>query len=320
MKRTLTISALLLFALAATASAQSMHGSWTANASDSTPGRLQMNVSRGGSQHFGHSMNLSDFTGLSGAQVNSSAAAPVQFQLVRDAGTLSFEGTFRNGDGAGQWTFAPSRGYSATLRSLGVDFDRDEEDDQMLTLAMLDVSSDYIRSMQAIGYREDLGKYISMRIFKVTPELVAELRSLGYDHLSADELVSMRVHKVTPDYIRQMRAAGWNLSAEELMSSRIHQATPEFAEEMKKLGYNLKFDDLIAFRIHRVTADFIRELHELGYDRVSADNLVAMRIHRVTPEYIKELKAAGYSNIPVSKLINMKIHRIDAKFINDMNQ
>lgn len=313
MKRILWIASLILFA-ATTASAD-LHGSWTASAGTDPekPGRLHLNIARGHDNHFGNTMNIADFTGLTEAQVNSGAAVPVQFQLARDAGTVAFEGSFKNGDGAGQWTFAPSRGYVASIRALGVDFDDGKtDDDDLLAYALLDVSTSYIKSMMAIGYRQSMDKYMSMRIFKVTPEYVAEMRDLGYDHISADDLISTRIHKVTPDYIRQMRAAGWKLSLDELVATRIHKATPEFAEEMRKLGYDhLEYDDLIAFRIHKVTPEFIKDLRELGYDHVSADDLVAMRIHRVTPEYIRDLKAAGYSGIPVEKLIDMKIHRID---------
>jgi hypothetical protein len=321
MKRTIAIAAVLLFAVASTALAE-LHGSWTADSWETRPGRLQLNVNRGPHHSFGNSMNLSDFTSLSEAQISSPTAVPVQFQLAREAGTISFEGSFKRGDGAGQWTFAPSRGFVSSLRALGVDFKHDHqtEEEELLSLALLDVSTAYIKSMQDIGYRESLETYTSMRIFRVTPQLVSELRSLGFDHLSADDLVTAQIHKVTPDYIRQMRAAGWTLSMDDLVSSRIHKATPEFAEEMRKLGYNLKFDDLISFRIHRVDAQFIKDLRELGYERVDADDLVAMRIHRVTPQYIRELKAAGYSKIPVEKLIDMKIHRIDAKFIEGMKE
>jgi hypothetical protein len=316
MKRILLIASLILFA--ATAAFADLHGSWTAGVSDTTkPGRLQMNITRGYNHQFGNSMNIADFTNLTEAQVNSGAAVPVQFQLARDAGTVSFEGTFKNGDGAGQWTFAPSRNYVASIRALGVDIDSDRDsdktdEDDLLSYTLLDVSTSYIKSMMSIGYRESMDKYTSMRIFRVTPEYVNEMRDAGFDHLSADDLVTTRIHKVTPDYIRQMRAAGWKLSLDELVSTRIHKATPEFAEEMRKLGYpNLSFDDLIAFRIHKVTPEFIKDLRELGYDHVSAEDLVSMRIFKVTPEYIRDLKAAGYSGIPVEKLIDMKIHRID---------
>jgi hypothetical protein len=280
MKRTILITLAILFALAPSAFAD-LHGAWTATQDEKRPGRIQMNLSSGAHQNFGNSMNISEFTGLA-----SAPAGAVQFTLAREAGTVSFEGSFKHGDGAGQWTFAPNRGYIAALRNLGVEFDLDGEGEEqnLFTVTMLDVSTAYIRSMQSIGYRESLEKYLTMRIFKVTPELVAELRELGFDRLSSDDLVSTRVHKVTPEFVRYMRAAGYT---------------------------NLSLEDLLSFRIHKVTPEFINELRDLGYDHLSADDLVSMRIFKVTTEYIRDLKNAGYSGIPVQKLIDMKIHKFD---------
>lgn len=295
MKKIITLASLLLFAVAGTAIAE-LDGAWTATSKDVERGRIHMNLVRGHSHHHGNTMNVADFTGLSDTQIHATTMTPVQFHLAREAGTVRFEGTFRNGNGAGQFTFQGNPGYANAVRNLGVKFDLKEhrenntEEEDLFTLALLDVSTAYIKSMQDIGYRVSLKDYLSMRIFKVTPEYVREMASLGFANLDADDLVATRIHKVTPDYIRKMRAAGWNLSLDDLMASRIHKATPEFAEEMRKLGYSLDFDDLIAFRIHKVT-----------------------------PEFIRELKAAGYSNVPARKLIEMKIHKIDVKFIEKMN-
>ena len=315
----------LLFA--ATTAMAELHGAWTATTDDGKPNGVHMNLTRGPNHNMGQWLKTSEFAGLSGAAINSGISTPVQFQLVREAGTTSLEGSFKNGDGAGQWTFRGNPAYVKSVRALGVEFEIDRhgrersEEEELFTLALLDVSTDYIKSMIAAGYKVSLNKYLEMRIFRVTPELVREFASLGFRDLSAQDLITSRIHKVTPDYVREMRAAGWTLSMDELVSSRIHGATPEFAAEMKKLGYgNLDHDDLVSFRIHRVTPEFIRELHELGYDNVRADDLVSMRIHRVTPEFIRELAAAGYRNVPVKKLVDMRIHNIDVKFIEKMNK
>ena len=286
-------SAAICTLICAAAFAADIRGAWTAEVQDGSS--LQMNLStRGGHNHFGETMTATDFAGLNDSTIRATTQTPVAFHLVREAGTVAFEGTFKNGFGAGQFTFTPSQTYVATLRTLGATFEESDHDDsQMLTMAMLDVSTSFIRAVQAEGYRVSAERYLSMRIFRVTPELVRELRSLGYDKIDADDLVATRIHKVTPDYIRAMRAAGYpNLSLENLIASRIHKVTPEFLNEMKSLGYtNVDFDDLIAFRIHGVT-----------------------------PQFIRELKDAGYEHIPVEKLIDMRIHGIDANFVKKMNK
>ena len=321
MKTLRAAAALLALSMLALPAHAAMEASWTATIDTDDPTRMYLNIARGRNHNNGSTMMLADFAGLSTAQVQSTTSTPVQFALRREAGTASFEGTFRNGKGAGHLTFAGNRAFFQTLRGLGVDPDlgeRQSEEETLFALAIHDVSSAFIRSMQAEGYRVPLGKYVALRIFRVTPEYIREMRSLGFNDLDVDDLLATRIHKVTPDYIRQMRAAGWDLSMDDLQASRIHGATPEFAAAMHKLGYDLDFDDLVSFRIHRVTPDFIAELRNLGYKDVPADDLVAMRIHRVTPEFIRELEAAGYTGVPVSKLVSMRIHGVDAKFVRKM--
>jgi hypothetical protein len=323
MKRIATLT--LVVSLFATAAFAATEGAWTASTDEKRPDRFYINITRGRHHNMGTTMKISEFTGLTRAQIDAATMTPVRFEMRREAGNSVFEGTFRNGKGAGQFVFTPNAAYINTLRSMGIDMTREkkknrdwDEEEELFALAMHDVSTAFIKSMIAEGYRVSLEDYLTMRIFDITPEYIREMRGLGFKNITHDELVASRIHKVTPEYVRQMRAAGWDLSLDELQSSRIHGATPEFAAEMRKLGYNLDHDDLISFRIHRVTAEFIDELAKLGYRNVPADKLVSMRIHRVTPEFIRELEQAGYVKVPVDKMISMRIHGIDAKFIKKM--
>lgn len=321
MKRTLAVTALAVLT-ATSALAQQIDGAWTASKSEKQEGKIYLNVVRDRSQN-GRTMPISELTSLNEAQINASTQTPVRFEMRREAGNTTFEGTFRNGKGSGHFDFVPNRNYIAQIRSLGLEFDVDDrhgdgEEQQLFNLAMNDVSTSYIRTMRAAGFNVDLEKYIAMRIFNVTPEYHREMRDLGYN-LSADKLIETKIHRVTPEYIRQMRAAGWNDSIEDLVQNRIFNVTPEYASEMKRLlGRDIKQEDLVNFRIHKVTPEFIKELEALGYKDVPASRLVEMRIHRVTPEFIRELQAAGYRNVPIRKMIDMRIHGIDARFIKKM--
>ena len=322
MKRHFSIAAAILF-MAGAAAAENIRGSWTASAEDKGE-KFHLNITRRHSNN-GQTMQISDFTGLSAAQIRAAEMTPVRFTLNREAGSAQFEGTFREGYGGGQFTFTPNTKYLDTIRSMGIALgDLDEHDsveESLLSLALHDVSTSFIRSMQAEGYRVSLEKYLAMRIFRITPDLVREFRALGFDRLSADDLIGSQVHRVTPAYVREMRAAGYgSLSLDDLQSTRIHKVTPQFIAEMKSLGYELDLDEATAFRIHRVTPEFVREIRALGYDKVSSDQLVAMRIHRVTPDFIRSLKDAGYEKVPIQKLIDMKIHGIDAEFVKKMGK
>lgn len=324
MKRILLLT-LAVSLLTATAAFAELNGSWTASLDEKRPDRIDLNLSYGRQHQNGSTMKLASLTGLTPNQIHATTMTPVQFVIDREAGKTTFDGTFRKAHGAGQFTFTGNPAYPEAIRKLGVKFDLDrgnarDEQETLFTLALHDVSTAFIRSMQAEGYRETLEKYLAMRIFDITPEYIREMRSLGFKEIDADQLVATRIHKVTPDFVSQTRAAGWDLSLEELQSSRIFKVTPEFAAEMRRLGFkNLRHQDLISFRIHKVTPEFIAEMRKLGYDGLSADDLVSMRIHKVTPEFIRELEAAGYRNVPAEKLVAMRIHKIDVKMIKQLN-
>lgn len=294
MKRALAV--VFTFALAAAAHAESIRGMWTASTwSTKDPDRIQLNMTREHS-NWGQDFKIASFEGLSRAQIASSSDAPVKFAMRRDAGIIAFDGSFRDGEGAGHFTFTPNESYLNTLRSMNVRLDDDSdrtEGEELFRLAMFDVSVDFIRSMRNLGYDVSLRDIVRFRIHGVSPEMVTELRGLGLDHVSAEDLVRMRIHGATPSFIRAMADSGYR---------------------------NLSVDNLIRFRIHGVSPEFVRELATLGYRNISGEELVRMRIHGVSPDYIREVENAGYKNVPVEKLIQMRIHGIDAAYLKGVSK
>jgi hypothetical protein len=321
-QRLLALAVTLL--LAATVHAEVLRGTWTMLPSRDS-GTVQLNVNRD-SEHshmnWGSTMPLSAFEGLTAATLATSRAT-ANFAMRRDAGTFEFEGTFRDGEGAGHFTFAPNASYIAQLRSMHVRDDEDGTgDEQLFRLAMHDVSASFIRSFQSLGYEAPLSTYIRFRIHGVDPNMVTELRALGYTNINAEDLVRFRIHGVSPELIRALAASGYrNVPAEDLVRFRIHGVSPEFIREMGSFGYtNVPAEDLVRFRIHGVSSDFVHALSDLGYKHVASEDLVRMRIHGVTPEFIREVEAAGYRNVPVEKLVEMKIHGIDARYLKAMSK
>src|SRR5437867_8280404 len=266
--RVLFVAALLL--VSSIASAAEIRGAWSALVKGD---RVHLNMVRDHS-NWGRTLPRADFA-VSEAQMNSATETPVRFSLARDAGTVDFNGTFQSGEGVGRFTFTPNRAYAETLRSLNVASDESLDDERLFSLAMHDISTDFIRTMQSLGYRETLEQYVAFRIHGVTPEFVRELQSVGYDKISGEDLVAFRIHGVSSQFIR----------------------------EMKDLGYKVDGDQLVAFRIHGVSSEYTRDMKGLGVKELSADQLVAMRIHGVSTRFIRELADAGYHCIPVEKLI-----------------
>jgi hypothetical protein len=303
-----------LLAVPVLAAADVIRGAW--HMTPSLADRVHLEMSRK-NNHNGNSMRVGDFRGLNAVNMKAAGEVPAQFQLVRDAGTFDFNGTFNDGDGVGRFTFTPDAGYAGKLRSIGVAVDSDLTDERLFSLALHDVSTDFIGDMRALGYNESLSKYIAFRIHGATPEYVRAMQALGFSNISSDRLLAFRIHGVTPDYVREMKEAGFDATdADRLVSFRIHGVTPAFARDMRDMGVTgLSPDKLVAMRIHGVTSSFVRELGELGYRNLSSEQLVRMRIHGVTTSFIRELSDAGYKAIPVEKLVQMKIRGVDSDFL-----
>ena len=162
---------------------------------------------------------LAQFRGLTRAQLDYGGAV-MQFQIVRDAGTLQLQGYLDNGKGGGTFTFVPSTGFVDEMRSLGYSGLSSEK---MFMFALHDISPTFVREMNALGiHPQSTEQLVTMGIHNVTPDFVRELKGLGYNP-SSEQLVTMQIHGITPDFIRRTRARGLgNLSIEQLVSVKIH--------------------------------------------------------------------------------------------------
>src|SRR5260221_1190298 len=344
MRRILLFVYLLLAAFTATNARAALHGSWPA--SEASDHSIQLSLVREHST-FGHTFELSSFTGLGADQLHAGGDKPVKFSLARDAGTIVLEGIFGDGEGGGRFTFNANPGYTNELRSMNVTWSDDMDDERLFMLAALDVSKPFIRDMQSLGYRTSLEDYTRFRIHGASPEYVREMQTLGYRDLSSEDLVRFRIHGVHADYVRSLNEYGYHPSAEDIVRFRIHGVSAELVKTLTSLGYkNISGEDLVRFKIHGVSSEYVRDLKELGYTpnpedflnmrihgvsieyirdlkalgyKPSTEDLVRMRIHGVSIDFIRSIKDAGYSGVPVDKLIEMRIHGLDARYLKAMN-
>lgn len=254
--RRLTPYILIVSLFALTASAADLRGVWRAKVDGD---RVHLDLMQDGSRH-GHSFTRADLQGVTDAEINSAAETPVRLTLARDAGTIAMTGTFEAGEGVGRFKFMPNRSYGDTVRALGVPIDEELTDEHLFSLAILDISSAFIREMKSFGYSESLGQYTAFRIHGVTPQFVRELNALEYSKLTAEQLVTFRIHGVTSDLVRELRDLGYTaVPSEQLVAMRIHGVTPRFIRELKDAGYQkVPVEKLIEMRIHGIDAEFLR--------------------------------------------------------------
>ena len=315
MKRSLSTASLtaflvLLFAITASAQLQSK-GKWSIDRNSKTEsGKVHLSMHHEDKDNFGNDIAISELKGFSPSSFDNDG--PVKFQLAREAGTVDFDGAFYKGLGQGFFTFTADPSFVSKLKQMGLNGIEKEA----LSLAMVDVTIDYVKELQSLGFHPDLDKVIEGRIFKVNREQVERLKSAGITGLSLDKLVECRIFNVTPEYVREMRAKNPQMNVDQLVEGRIFNATPEFADEIAKAGFpNLTQEQLVAFKIHNVTPKYIDQMKALGFKDLTADKLVEFRIFNVGADQIRELSSVGYKNLTADQLVAFRIHKIDAAFI-----
>jgi len=344
MKTALLILLAIAICFAAYAASDSRSGVWTAEL-NTDGATLQMTIFRGSHESrlgdhrgnwnntMGFELSVASLTGLTTADINS-GAANVQFTMSKPAGTISFEGRFANGNGAGNFKFAPSESFVRDMASLGYSAFKD---DDLLVFATTDFSPQTVRDLRALGYQPSqkeieevaifridanavkefarlgytnltLRELVNLRVGNVNAEFVSGMRELGYTDVSASKMANLAILGVTPKYVREMRAAGLtNLTPKEAENLRIGGITPAKIDAYKKLGYSLSAHELSEFGIQGVTPKNIEELRAMGYTNLTPHQLTEMRIFGVTPEFIRKMEAGGYKAVPVDKLIKIKM-------------
>jgi hypothetical protein len=255
--------------------AETTSGKWAMHRSN-TPGMVQFSLQS--------SRDTQGFTSLSNWPTSTFSGLDLekdtQFTLTRDAGTFEFEGTLRDGAGAGLYQFSANPSYA--------------------------------QEMKALGFGGVAGKQIHFAMHDVSLKFARDMKNENLQGLDADQLLAFRIHGVTLAMVQRVRGAGYTPDASMLVAMRIHGATPEYMDDLKQRGYaGVPLDQLVAFRIHGVTPDFIGELQRLGFERPQPEQLVNLRIHGVTPEYISQMQARGVKDLTIDKLVAMKIHGLD---------
>ena len=207
------IAVLALVAIPALATAQTIEGTWESRYRDRDDRwdeqrdvqlSLRIDTRGDGNWQSGFGISSDELRGLSSSQA-SGTASDVTFEMVREAGTIRFEGDIRNGRGAGLFTFTPSQAYLDEMATLGFSGISNE---RQLTFALQDVTTDYVRELQALGYTSlSTRELTQFAIHGVSAEFIRGMNELGYREIEPKQLVQLRIHGVTPDYVRQVRAA-----------------------------------------------------------------------------------------------------------------
>jgi hypothetical protein len=291
-------------------------GTWEIRPADGNRVHIRMSENHSSS---GQTIPLDAIDGLAAA-LRGGTGSPVHLTLRRDAGTFTFEGTFRGGVGAGTYAFAPDPSFAAELESRGIGRPSAREQKQ---LARHDVGLALLDELAAQGYaKPTVGDLVRAGSHGVGVGYVKEMGALGYRLGTIDPLIKMRDHGVGPGFVRDLGKAGLpRLSADDLVRLRDHGVTPEFVVALQQLGYDVRdVDALVTTRDHGVTPEYVREMAAAGYPKLSLKELVTTRDHGVNAELAKAMADLGYTNLPLADLVKARDHGVTASFARELQQ
>ncbi|HZF39675.1 MAG TPA: hypothetical protein VE715_12690 [Blastocatellia bacterium] len=286
MKKVLMISAITLVIAAglltrgytAPAVQETISGDWTAKVKQTDKGPvLWLSLNRNTGARKGRFQMSSDFPLQDFAGLNPNANSNVQFTLGHEAGTVFFDGLFKDGRGVGDFKFTPNSGFIAMMRNLGYD---DLTTEKLFTMAVLDVSTNFINELKSIGYdKPTLDQLIGLRALGVTVAFAREAQDWGFGKLSPDELIEIKAMGINPDYIRSMKSLGFdNLSLKKVI-------------ELKALGVN---------------EDYVKQMRSLGFENIPVNKLIEMKAMGITADYVKKMRALGLKDVSINELIQIK--------------
>jgi hypothetical protein len=257
---------------------ESITGDWTAKVKQTDRGPvLWLSLNHGSDWRKGRSQMSSDFPLQAFTGLDPNANSNVQFTLQREAGTIFFEGLFKDGRGVGDFRFTPNDGFISVMRNLGYD---NLSTEKLFAMVSLDVSTSYINELKSLGFDQlPLDQLFGMRALGVTAAFAKEAQGWGFGKLSANDLIEIKAMGITPDYIRSMKSLGFeDLSLRKLIELKALGVNENYVNEMRSVGFdNLPVNKLIELKAMGINADYVKKMRELGLKNVSVNELIQIK-------------------------------------------
>ncbi len=271
---------------------------------------------------------------------------PKDFNLVRDAGTVTFNGAFQNNEAEGTFKFASNNAFKNYLDEQDISI----KESDMFFLFMTDINKEYINYLKKSGFnptsksikqfaihgidRDELEDYtrtfkklnnksidakdlINFKIHGIDAETINEFHALGYDDLRAKDIVEVAIHGITPDYVKSIKDAGLeDLSIRQIVEFAIHGIRPNYIKSFRENGLeDISHRDIINAGIHGVNPNLVKTIKDSGFEDISMRQITEFAIHGVSANYIKGMKDLGYDDISCRDIVNAKIHGVNPKYI-----
>jgi BlaR1 peptidase M56 len=274
----------------------------------------------------------------------------VEFKLVRDAGTITFKGSFDGEQGLGHFQFQPDASYFDELRKMGVE---DIDDHTENSFFVVNVTRDFVRMLNRVGFTpirerdvadlamrkvdepfleywktsgvEGAGEVHNLFMLKtlhIEPAYVEDLKKAGYMHLNVEQLIQLKRQDIDGNYIRAVNS-GSSMPATpgELMVYKMMNIDSGYLASLRKAGYDhLSQSEIRQLSSAHVTADFIKGFRDAGFSDIPVRTLMLLKMRNASPEDAKSFRDLGYSDLDLNQMANLKNEGITPDFINSFHK
>ncbi|HEV2355882.1 MAG TPA: hypothetical protein VGR89_16650 [Puia sp.] len=246
------------------------------------------------------------------------------FSVKRDAGTVTFNGSFDGNRGHGTYAFEQDPAFRSYLSQEGFP---DVSDNLMIHLYFTNINKAWFGYMKQNGYAgitiDELKKLATRDMSQTRIANYVDLfKKDNYGHVSLDMIVRLCDHGATPAFIHRIRELGYtDLPLEQAIRLVDHGVNEEFIEDMKKAGQkNLSLDEAIELQDHGVSAEFIHGLAEAGYPNVTPEEARELVDHGVNADFVKEMRALGFKDMTLDDARRLVDHGVTAEFVKRMQE
>jgi beta-lactamase regulating signal transducer with metallopeptidase domain len=207
----------------------------------------------------------------------------------------------------------PAHSYLEGMESAGM---KNLSVDELIAMKIQGITPEYIKSMEALGFKPNPDELIGMKVQGITPEYVKETRAI-WPNVGTDELIGMKVQGVTPEYMKSMQALGLKSDPDSLIGMKVQGITPEYVKEIRAIWPNADTDQLIGIKVQGVTPQYVQSMHALGLN-TDPDEIIGMKVQGITPEYVKEIRAT-WPNADTDQLIGIKVQGITPQYVREIS-
>jgi beta-lactamase regulating signal transducer with metallopeptidase domain len=275
----------------------------------------------------------------------------VEFKLVREAGTMTFKGTFDGQQGFGRFHFDPDHAYFDAVTKMGVE---DMDENRQHSFFLLNIKKEYIAMLQRngltpIGQRDLISlssrridepflKYwktsgivdaatprnlLSLKSQHIDADYVDDLKKAGYSNLTVQQLIRLKYQHIDGNYVRSISAgSSAAISPEELVSYKATHVDSAWLDSLRKVpGYDhLDLSEIRSLSNARVSVSYIKSWQAAGFSDIAPRTVMTLKMRHMTPELAKSFRTLGYSDLDLNRLASLQNVGITPEFVTSFHK